>query len=397
MILAASMWFYAAGGAAISVFGPSVESIVEDFGLSYSQISLIISIISFGFIAGSLAGGAASDRWGRRAVLIPSAAGAALSMFWFAASPTFGSLLAAGFLIGATFGPGLAAATALIADLARERSTRALNLFNTAFALGAIVAPALVAVCLAAFTNWRVAYVVVAVWFASSALFFIRLPYPPRGNAVPPVRSMVRGLTSPVSVLLGLVLMLYVGVEIAFGDFGAAFMERTQGIPRAAAAASVTAFWTGVLLGRLVVYRLAGSWRASNIVRWSLVLALGMSGLAALADSALLAVLGFALTGATIGGVFPTALGIGLRLRPEIAGSLAGGLAAMASVGGVLLAPLIGAASDAAGPRGGMLLAPAFILAAMVVFEIVQALQRRSARRASRRSAAPVEGSIDVR
>ena len=149
MILAASMWFYAAGGAAISVFGPAVESIVDDFGLTYSQISLIITVISVGFIAGSLAGGAASDRWGRRAVMVPSAMGTAVAMFWFAASPTFGSLLAAGFLIGAGFGPGLAAATALIADLARERSTRDLNLFNSAFALGAIVAPPLVAICLA--------------------------------------------------------------------------------------------------------------------------------------------------------------------------------------------------------------------------------------------------------
>ncbi len=396
MILAASMWFYAAGGAAISVFGPSVESISDDFGLTYSQISLIITVISIGFIAGSLAGGASSDRWGRRAVLVPSAAGAALSMFWFAASLTFGSLLAAGFCIGASFGPGLAAATALIADLARQRSTRALNLFNSAFALGAIAAPPLVAVGLAAFASWRVAYVVVAVWFATSGLMFTRLSYPPRRGSVPPFRSIVRGLGSPVSVLLGLVLMLYVGVEIAFGDFGAAFMERTQGIPRAAAAASVTAFWIGVLLGRLIVYRLAESWRASNIVRWSLVLALGTSILAALAGSAPLAVLGFVLTGAAIGGVFPTALGIGLRIRPGIAGSLAGALTAMASVGGALLAPMIGAASDAAGPRGGMLLAPAFILAAMLLFEIVQALRRRGARDSAGLTAPPVKGPSDA-
>ncbi len=396
MILAVSMWFYAAGGAAISVFGPSVESISEDFGLTYSQISLIITVISIGFIAGSLAGGAASDRWGRRAVLVPSAAGATMSMFWFAASPTFGSLLAAGFCIGASFGPGLAAATALIADLARQRSTRVLNLFNSAFALGAIVAPPLVAVGLAAFTSWRVAYVVVAVWFATSGLMFTRLSYPPRSGSVPTLRSVVRGLGSPVSILLGLVLMLYVGVEIAFGDFGAAFMERTQGIPRAAAAASVTAFWIGVLLGRLVVYRLAGTWRAASIVRWSLVLALGTSVLAALAGSAPLAVLGFVLTGATIGGIFPTALGIGLRIRPGIAGSLAGALTAMASVGGALLAPMIGAASDAAGPRGGMLLAPAFILAAMLLFEIVQALRRRSARDSAGLTPPPVKGSIDA-
>lgn len=396
MNLAASMWFYAAGGAAISVFGPSLEAIGEDFGITYSQIGLVISVISFGFIAGSLAGGAVSDRCGRRAVLIPSAAGSALAMFWFAASPTFGSLLAAGFAIGASFGPGLAAATALIADLARERSTRALNLFNSAFALGAIVAPPLVAVCLAAFASWRVAYVVVAFWFATSGFCFLRLSYPPRAGAVPPVRSVVRGLGSPAAVLLGLVLMLYVGVEIAFGDFGAAFMERTQGVPRAAAAASVTAFWIGVLLGRLVVARLAGSWRASSIVRWSLALALVMSGLAALAGSALLAVLGFVLTGATIGGVFPTALGIGLRLRPEIAGALAGALTSMAGVGGALLAPLIGAASDAAGPRGGMLLAPAFIFAAIVLFELVQALRRRSGRGASGLEPSRLESSVDA-
>ena len=377
MILAASMWFYAAGGAAISVFGPSVESIVEDFGLTYSQISLIITVISFGFIAGSLAGGAASDRFGRRAVMVPSALGTAVAMFWFAASPNFGSLLAAGFLIGAGFGPGLAAATALIADLARERSTRDLNLFNSAFALGAIVAPPLVAICLAAFASWRVAYVVVAVWFATSGLCFMRLSYPSRGGAVPPFRSVVRALGSPVSILLGLVLMLYVGVEIAFGDFGAAFMERVQGIPRTAAASSVTAFWIGVLLGRLLVARLVVSRRASSVVRWSLALALVMSGLASLAVSAPVAILGFVLTGAAIGGVFPTVLGIGLRVRPEMAGALAGGLTAMASVGGALLAPLIGAASDAAGPRGGMLLAPVFIFAAMLLFEIVQALRRR--------------------
>ena len=61
-------------------------------------------------------------------------------------------------------------------------------------------------------------------------LFFVRLSYPSRGGAVPPFRSVVRALGSPVSILLGLVLMLYVGVEIAFGDFGAAFMERVQDV-----------------------------------------------------------------------------------------------------------------------------------------------------------------------
>ncbi len=396
MILAASMWFFAAAGAAISVFGPSLESISEEFGITYSQIGLVITVMSVGFIAGSLVGGAASDRWGRRAVLMPSAAASALSMCWFAASPTFGSLLAAGFCVGGSFGPGLAAATALTADLARERSIRALNLFNTAFALGAIVAPPLVAICLATFASWRVAYLVVAIWFATSGLAFARLAYPPRSGPVPSFRDVVRGLGSLASVLLGLVLMLYVGVEIAFGDFGAPFMERVQGVPRAVAAASVTAFWAGVLLGRLVVVRHAGSWRAVSIVRWSLVLALLMSAFAATALSAPLAVLGFVLTGATVGAVFPTVLGIGLRNRPEIAGALAGALTALAGIGGALLAPLIGAVSDAVGPRGGMLLAPVFILAAMLLFECVQMLQRRRLREVAGLRAPSVEGSLDA-
>ena len=43
-----------------------------------------------------------------------------------------------------------------------------------------------------------------------------------------------------------------------------------------------------------------------------------------------------------------------------------------------------------------MLLAPAFILAAMVLFELVQALRRRGARDPAGLAAAPVKGSTDA-
>ena len=396
MILAATVWFYAAGGAAVSVFGPSLESISDDFGVTYSQVSLIITVMSVGFIIGSLVGGAVSDRIGRRVMLILSAIGSAGAMTWLAASPSFGSLLAAGLLAGGALGPGSAVSTALVADAARERSTRALNLVNTAFAFGAILAPSLVAVCLAAFASWRVAYLVVAVWLATGGVVFARLSYPPQRGVSPPFRTIVRGLGSPAPILIGLVLTMYVGVEIAFADFGAAFMEKAQGIPRTAAATSVTAFWVGVLVGRLSVARLASAWPARRIVRWSLSLALAASVLAALAVSAPLAILGFALTGASLGGVFPTVLGIGVRLRPDMSGALAGALTALAGVGGALLAPMLGAASDAAGPRGGMLLAPAFIFAAMLLFELVQRLRRRSSRDVAGLPAPRVKGPIDA-
>ncbi len=396
MLLAATVWFYAAAGAAVSVFGPSLESISDEFGITYGQVSLVITTISVGFLTGSLAGGAISDRSGRRAMLVLSAVGSSIAMVWMAVSPSFGSLLAASFLAGSALGPGAAVSTALVADVARERSTRALNLVNTAFALGAILAPSLVAVCLAVFANWRVAYLVVAVWLATGTVVFARLSYPPRRAASPPFRTVLRGLGSPVPILIGLVLSMYVGVEIAFADFGASFMERVQGVPRTAAAASVTAFWIGIVVGRLVVARLAATWPAARIIRWSLILALALSTLAALASSAPMAVLGFALTGAALGGVFPTVLGIGVRLRPEMSGALAGALVAMAGAGGALLAPMLGAVSDAAGPRGGMLLAPAFIFAAMVIFELAQLLRRRSSRDVSGLTAPPAEGSIDA-
>ena len=396
MLLAATVWFYAAAGAAVSVFGPSLESISDEFGITYGQVSLVITTISVGFLTGSLAGGAISDRSGRRAMLVLSAVGSSIAMVWMAVSPSFGSLLAASFLAGSALGPGAAVSTALVADVARERSTRALNLVNTAFALGAILAPSLVAVCLAVFANWRVAYLVVAVWLATGAVVFARLSYPPRRAASPPFRAVLRGLGSPAPILIGLVLTMYVGVEIAFADFGASFMERVQGVPRTAAAVSVTAFWIGIVVGRLVVARLAATWPAARIIRRSLILALAVSTLAALASSAPMAVLGFALTGAALGGVFPTVLGIGVRLRPEMSGALAGALVAMAGAGGALLAPMLGAASDAAGPRSGMLLAPAFIFAAMVIFELAQVVRRRNSRDVSSLTAPPVEGSIDA-
>ena len=325
------MWFYAAGGAAISVFGPSVESISEDFDLTYSQISLIITVMSVGFIAGSLAGGAASDRWGRRAVLVPSAAGAAISMFWFAASPTFGSLLAAGCCIGASFGPGLAAATALIADLARQRSTRALNLFNTAFALGAIVAPAARGCLLGCIHEAGVS----PIWLwppGSRPVPFSLFACPTRPAATfgpDPFAAWSAGLTSPLyRSFLDWCLLLYVGRRnrvrgLWRGLHGTHPRDCREWPRRHRSPPSGSASCSGA--SSSTAWRAPGA--ASSIVRWSLVLALVMSTLAALAGlAAPLAILGFVLTGATIGGVFPTALGIGLRLRPEMAGALAGGL-----------------------------------------------------------------------
>ena len=396
MPIAGIVWFFAAAGAAVSVFGPSLKSISDDFGVTYGQISLVITVISVGFITGSLAGGAISDRTGRRAVLVFSAAGSALALVWMAASPSFGSLLAAGFLVGGTLGPGAATSTALVAEVARERSTRALNLVNTAFALGAIASPSLVAVCLAAFASWRVAFLVVAVWLATAGVVFARLTYPPRSDASLPLRRVLRQLASPAPIVLGLVLTMYVGVEIAFADFGAAFMEQVQEVPRTVAAASVTAFWVGILVGRLAVARLAGAWPAERIVRSCLALGLIATGLAAVASDARVAVIGFALSGAALSGVFPTVLGIGLRLRPAMSGAMAGALTAMAGVGGALLAPMVGAASDAVGPRGGMLLTPAFIIVALVLFEVVQALRRRGVRETSSLSVPAVKTSIDA-
>lgn len=101
-------------GSALTV--PVMPFLVEALGGDASSLGLLFSTFAVAQIGAGLWMGAASDRLGRRPILLVSLAGSAVGMLGSAQAPTFRALLGWRFLLGAFSGTS-ATANAYIADI----------------------------------------------------------------------------------------------------------------------------------------------------------------------------------------------------------------------------------------------------------------------------------------
>ncbi len=178
------------------------------------------------------------------------------------------------------------------------------------------------------------------------------VPRPPQPDD-PPLRSL-RQISVVIWVLGLLALCGQVG-EGSAGDWSAVYLHVNLGAPSGVAAAGLAAFSVTMAAGRLAGDRLAARFGPVPLVRASGLLA-GL-GLAAglLLGGQLAAIIGFALLGAGLAGIFPQIVTVAARLDPERAGRNIGRIAAVA-YSGLLTGPVaIGAIASGVGLRDALL------------------------------------------
>lgn len=122
---------------------PLLPFYAERFGASPFVIGLLFGLFSLGQLVSAPLLGQASDRYGRRPVLIFSLAGTILSLVLMATAQHLGTLFLARLIDGLS-GGNISTARAYIADITEPKDrARAYGLIGAAFGLGFIVGPAL--------------------------------------------------------------------------------------------------------------------------------------------------------------------------------------------------------------------------------------------------------------
>lgn len=380
VVVSAGLAFYLALGVGLGVTGPSLVPMRTDFGLPYATVALVLVATGIGYLVGALVGGPLSDRYGRRRLMIGGTVGGCLGLAAVAVAPSFEMVFVAKVVTGLAYGVAEPTLTALLADAAREKSARAINIAQIAFAGGALLAPLMVGGLLASGLGWRPGFALGAGLFVLLAGAFALIPYPPSTRHAAPVRDIVRTAFAPYVALLGLLLALYVGLEIGFAGFSAAFLESQFGVERSAASAAVAIFWTGQVAGRMLGAWLVGRLDLFHVALLSAISATGFAALASLAPVPALALVALFFVGVASGSIFPNVMAIGLRRQSRNAGTVAGALFALTSVGGLAFPPVIGAVSDALDVRAGLLLVALAMLPAVGLLLQAQALDRRHRR-----------------
>ena len=219
-----------------------------------------------GMIAGVLMSGTLSDRFGRRSVLLGSAALFGMGLFLFGMAPDFGLALLAAPLIGAGSGGMVTVAGALVSDLFPERRAVALNLTQIMFGVGAAVGPTLTKFLLGMGLNWRFLYHALALAMLGAFLAIWFQPVPKRASASgamnwADLRDLLR---QPAFGILCVSQGLYAGAEVGFFQWMPTYFQTLAG-GAAWSGIVVSVFWISMTVGRIGAGFFAGAGSAAAV------------------------------------------------------------------------------------------------------------------------------------
>ena len=113
------------------------------FGAGAFEVALLFAAYSLGNVFGEIFWGRQSDKWGRRAVLIATTSGAAITYVAFAFAPGLWLAIAIR-VVNGFFGGTLSVAQGFLADASPpEKRAKAMGLFGSSFSVGIAFGPVL--------------------------------------------------------------------------------------------------------------------------------------------------------------------------------------------------------------------------------------------------------------
>lgn len=165
------------GPLALNIFMPSMPGLQAEFRVPYGTVQLTLTLFLIGMAVCQLIYGPASDRVGRRPMLLGGLAVFVVASFLAAIAPTIELLVAARLLQALGGAAGIVLARTMVRDVFdRETSASVISYITMAFVVAPMVAPALGGF-LDTLAGWRASFWLLAVFGAAVlAAAWFKLP-----------------------------------------------------------------------------------------------------------------------------------------------------------------------------------------------------------------------------
>jgi len=162
--------------------------------------------------------------------------------------------------------------------------------------------------------------------------------------------GMGKVLRLPVTWMVAFFLFFYVGAEISLGTWGYSFLTEQRHEPALFSAWTVSGYWMGLTLGRIVLANLA-IWLSERIAIQICVIGAILGVLLTwLIPMGIVSAMGLCLTGFCLGPIFPTTIALTPQLFSQrFLATAIGLIASLGSVGGMLFPWLCGNLAQAFG------------------------------------------------
>ncbi|MGZ3581316.1 MAG: MFS transporter [Ktedonobacterales bacterium] len=368
-------------GANDGAVGILLPSVIAHYSIDKATAGLLFIASTLGYLIAAFSSGLLLERLGRRNMLAFGAAGMIAGAAAFSTMPPFAALFPVLFCIG--FGVAIldAGLNAYIAGL--PSSTGLLNYLHAFYGIGALIGPLVASTILALAWGWNTTYLV---WVAAGGVVLLGFLLLFQGDGRVSARKAGSGQTEAegnilfVTLRTGLVwlaalfLLAYVGAEVSLGTWSYSLLTEDRHAAALISGWTVSGYWMGLTVGRLVLGRIAERAGAARLIQWCLVgVAVGVA-VVWVAPNVAIAAVGLWVTGFSLGPIFPSTIAvISERVEGRLQQSAIGFAASLGSLGAAFFPWVAGTLAQRVGlwtllPFVGML--------AVVMFGLWVALQR---------------------
>ncbi len=374
-----------------------IRDVRDDFGQTDAGFGVLYLGAALLFGTGAFLSGALAGRLGRRVILPAAAIALSVGLATQGLAPAWPVLLVGAALAGGGSGALDAGVNSVIMDLSVAGRGDALSRLHLFYSVGALTAPLVLGLLVAAGIDWRIPMLATGV--ATLGLVVpLRLvgSVPPRARVAPaavggadPAADAAGedapGPTRPPAVVvppslrvplaaLAIAIACYVASEAGVSSWLVAFLADE---PLTTATLALSLFWIGLALGRLTAGRLG---RHIPPVRYAV--ASTFLGGAAIAGAVVgptgaIQIALFAVAGFGLGPVYPMIMAVAGSYYPHRAAAVSGLLTTAGVAGSVIYPPLMGFTSASLGLAAGMLGAAALAAACGVAVLVAAATAGR--------------------
>ncbi|AFZ14749.1 major facilitator superfamily MFS_1 [Crinalium epipsammum PCC 9333] len=237
--------------------GVLLPSIMTSFHLTPATVTWLFLSQITGYIVAAFSSSIISNHIGLARMLLLASILLSGALIVYASTPVWGVMVITGTALGLGIGLIDAGINTYIVNDARH--SHFIGVLHGFYGTGALLDPAIATTLLGINLHWRIVYVVFAsvVGLLSAVLIWvIKIDYQPLTHQVTvsggDARANLRtALGTPTVLISGFFLLVYVGTEVAIGNWAYSVQTISRNTPLIIAGYSVSAYWMGLTIGRM--------------------------------------------------------------------------------------------------------------------------------------------------
>ncbi len=353
--------------------GPTLDGLAGVTGSSLGEIGVLFTANGLGFVVGAILAGRLFSRVPGNLLLAGSVAVMAIGASIVPTLGTLAGVVAVFTVIGFAIGAIDVGANTLIVWLFGDKAPPYLNTLHLCWAVGALVAPLLVARIAAASGDVLISYWWFAGVTAPVAIWLLTIPRP--GIPVEASRDAGTGVLLRhrfLVVAMAILFFLHVGAELAFGGWIFSFAVVQGLVADTSARVLNSLFWGGIVIGRVAAVPLSLRLSPRTMIQIDLIgAAIGIMVLGLIPDWPPALWVGTVIFGVSLASIFASCINYVSEVMP-ITSQVTAAFLIGASVGSMVLPWLVGRLFDPLGPEAMVYVVGGAILAALGTFALIR-------------------------